>query len=208
MVDVGMATGGYGLANNLGGLASTTGLLGSGKSIDPRKAATSLLQAGAVAASGAATFSATAGPGGAIAAAVLTTVGTGVEGGLNAYDAQKTIARLQEAYRSAKQLNDPEMVEKIEWLMRKQEIKFNKGVANATLVAQSGVVAYKTGKAIYKWAKGTKGVNRAGAAEYFIEKAKGSGQTGMIARMVIQAVVAQSYEQLAKSALSDAFKSG
>jgi hypothetical protein len=209
--------------SNVGGMGSTTGLLkvtrnANGtvtRSIDRRVAATTLLNAGAAAASGAAAFSVAAGPGGAVAGAVLGAVGGAISGGLAAYDAQKTIAsigqlieRAQKPTTVIKPADRAELLEALNYCVRKSAVKRNKGIANATIVGQPATVLYKGAKAVYKFAKGTKGVNREKYAEYLVEKAKSKDEAGNIAREAVRSIMDMNYDQIAKSAVADAMKSG
>jgi hypothetical protein len=207
-IATGSATGS--MIGNAGGLNGTTGLYSTNGGFDKRALANTLLQAGSATAGGFASFGSAASMtgGGAIAGTVIGALAQGLKGGLNAYDAQKAMAALKECALDAKRLHDAELEEKIGWLMQKQQRKFSKGAADASLVAQPGVMLYRAGRAIYKGAKGTKGVNREAAASWFVDAAKAGGQRGMIANKVIQAVVNMEYEKLAKTALADAFKSG
>lgn len=197
-----------------GGMGGTTGVLDWEKTPQyAGKVATTLLSAGAAAASGAAAFSSAAGPGGTIAGVVLGAVGIAVQGGLDAYDTQKAIAMLKKALADAKGLpagtaRKDELVEAIEYCVRKRGVKFNKSVANASIVGQPFNPLYKAGKAIYKKAMGTKGVNRAHYADLVMGLAKEPGKVGEIARLIVQTIVGEQYDNVAKKALETAFKSG
>ncbi len=216
-------SGGGGVASwsaNLGGMSGTTGLLevdeAGKRGINGRVAATTLLSAGAAAAGGAVTFCAAAGPGGAVAGAVLGTVGAAVSGGLAAYDAQKTIAGLKQVETKVDTFlktnpGDADAIalkECITYCVGKSGVKFNKGVANATIAGQPLTALYKTGKAIYKFAKGTKGVNRRANATSVVKLSEKSTVIGGYAREVVKAIIAKDYEKIATDAIADAMKSG
>jgi hypothetical protein len=209
--------------SNVGGMGSTTGLLTMERQPDgtyKRKinkgvAATTLLNAGAAAASGAATFSVAAGPGGAVAGAVLGAVAGAVSGGLAAYDAQKTIASIEQLLERAQNPNAAikpddrvQLVEALQYCIRKTAVKRNKGIANATVVGQPATVLYRGAKAVYKFAKGTKGVNREKYADYLVEKGKSKDVAGNIAREAVASIMKANYDEIAKGAVADAMKSG
>lgn len=210
----GVGTGAYGA--NVGGLADTSGVLEvdeSGKrKINYEGTALSALKVGAAAANGAATFSAAAGPGGGVAAAVFGVVGDALTGGFQAYNAQKCHAALEKAYREAKTLPDgPDkdaLCQCLEGCLAKSAIKFRKGVGKASIAGQPGVALYRAGKAIYKFSRGTKGKGRQNRAETLIRLAKERTHAGLLARFAVTAIVGMQFEKIMTSAVADAMKSG
>ena len=220
-------TGGGGVASwvsNFGAMGGTTGLLNVEKdhqgkvtrSVNSRVAVTTLLGAGAAAASGAAAFSAAAGPGGAIAGAVLGTVSGAITGGLAAYDGQKAIAALTQVHdlllvvlrHEPGNVEAAELEECVRYCLGKNAVKRNKGIANASIVGQPMTALYKAGKAIYKTAQGTKGVNRKKNAEQLLKLAKQNSPIGVQARKVVEIIIMKDYDRIASDAVADAMKSG
>jgi hypothetical protein len=210
-----------------GGLGSTSGLLtvtpdgqgGVRRGVDARVAATTGLTAMAAAASGAAAFSQIAGPGGAVAGTVLGMIGTAVNGGLAAYDAQGTKATLLEiqkyaiaATRTGEKGEDIDAVlEALDFCIHQQGVKFAKGVANTSIVGQPLLIGYKTGRALQKWADGTKGVARDSISRQLVEISKkpdGTASAPGLARRIIAAVVAKNYDSIMQDAVSNAMKTG
>ncbi len=198
-----------------GGLGGTTGLYDSTTGVDWRAAAGTALKVGSACAAGVSTFaSGTTAGGGAVAGAVLGGVADAFAGGLQAYDAQKCRARLQQLYEEAEWRSqnhfpgcDGELVEALGGCIAKQNIKFRTGVGKATIVGQPGVHAYRAGKAVYKGIKGTKGVGRRERAAYLVEKAKEEGTGGTIAREAVRSIMGMQFDQIATSAVAEAMKS-
>nr|WP_315213140.1 hypothetical protein [uncultured Duganella sp.] len=204
-----------------GGLSGTTGLLTVEKdakgnvvrSVDGRVATTTLLTAGAGVAAGMANFSQLAGPAGAVAGTVLGVVATAVTGGLKAYDASKTIAKLETIQTKLKgqpQPLSPDLLlvqDAITYCLAKQNVKFKKGVANAALVGQPVVPLVRAGKAVSKFVQGTKGVHRRNCAGSLVELSeKGSGVASALAKEIIVAIISMNYESIMTNALADAMK--
>jgi hypothetical protein len=214
-----------GWISNLGGLSGSGNNLlsverdGAGavtRSVDRRAAATTALALCASAASGAATFSQAAGP---IAGAVGTAVGmvsTALTGGFTAYDGQKAIAQLKAIQASLSESTSVQwtqdlklVADALDYCISKQTVKRNKGVADATLLGQPVNAIYKGGRAVVKFAKGTKGANRAMTAETLVQIAKKNvGTAPKIARRMIEIIAAQNFESVLTNAVADALKSG
>ncbi|MFK7699316.1 hypothetical protein [Pseudomonas caspiana] len=219
-------SGGFGQAGwvaNVGGLSGTSGLLvvdrdSNGaitRRVERRVAANTAITMCASAASGAATFSQAAGPIGGIVGSAAGMVSTALKGGLAAYDGQKAIAQLKQIQMSLGNLSskgspDLQLVaEALDYCIGKQSLKRNKGLADASIVGQPGNAFYKGGKAIYKFAKGTKGVNRAVVAKALVQIAKkNSGDASVIARRIIEIVAANNFENILTNAVADSLKSG
>jgi hypothetical protein len=215
-----------GWVGTLGGLSNTGGLLNvtydeNGnpiRSIDKRVAATTAITVCAGAANGAAALSQIAGPGGAIAGTALGMITTAVSGGFAAYDAQKAIAQLKlihdEVWAAQTSLkggdNDLyEVSDILGYCIGKQGVKRNKGIANASLVGQPLGGLYKSGKAIDKYIKGTKGQGRTQAAKGLLAIAKkNTGPAAGFARRVIETIAAKNFENILTDAIADAMKSG
>lgn len=202
--------------SNLGGMAGTSGLYSTEGGVDGRQVALTAIRVAGAAAGGMATFGSGATCGaGAIAAGAIGMITTAVQGGFNAYDAQKTIARLTQirdrvanplsARGTAQERSD--LVEILDSCIGKATNKKAYGVANATAVAQVGVAATRTVRAVGKAIRGTKGVGRARRADYLYELAKGGGPLSGLAREAIEAICMANFESFMKTSIADAMKS-
>lgn len=199
--------------SSVGGMAGTSGLYSTDGGVNGRQVALTAIRVCGAAAGGMATFA--SGPtcgAGAIAAGALGMITTAVEGGFSAYDAQKTKATLIELRKKAEvargtQQERDALIEVLDGCIGKATNKFNYGVANATGVAQIGVAATRTGRAIYKAATRQKGVGRARRADYLYELAKGSSSLSVIARKAIEAICMENFEKFMKASIADAMKS-
>lgn len=204
--DEGMASG-AGIATGFG-MSGTSDLYNSEDGLQGRNIGMACLQLGSAAAGGAAAFSSAAGPGGTIAGVVFGVVGEAVGGGLNAYDAQKTIAALKIQHKKANRSNCQELGSIIESCMAKAKGKRAQGVAKATVAGQPGVMAYRTGRAIYKAIRGTKGKGRKERSERLYHFAlNGNPVEKTIAQAVIVAICGDKMDQVLKNSISDAMKS-
>ena len=202
------ATTGFGMA---GSNAPWSSREGGGVNIDARGAATTALKVCSAAMSGMSAFAASssaAGPAGMIAGTALGLISEGLQGGFEAYDAQKTKAELLRCLDAAEAVRDAELANVIEHCMSKSDIKFRAGVSKATLVGQPGAMLYRTGKAIYKTAKGTKGIGRHERATKLIDWAKnGSPSRKNISVRVIRAICQQGFDEMIQTSLESSMKS-
>jgi hypothetical protein len=215
--------GGLMAASSLFGTSSINGVLVNtqnedgtfNREINGRAGAAATISVLAGAATGAAAFSQLAGPGGAVAGAAFNMIGTALTGGLAAYDSQKCMAELR---RLDGMLDLPTLVwtedlvtvaVAIEYCNRKQKVKFNKGLANASVAGQPLVAMYRGGKAAMKWFQGTKGKNREQISRDLVRIAqKNGGAASDIARQVIAAIAAQNFESFIVGSVANAMKSG
>lgn len=196
------------------------GSVGSKQSYDGRAATTSALTIMAGAASGAAALSQVAGPGGAVAAAGLGVMANMAVGGFAMQDSSRCTASLlqiQEKLGAGLAGNtapnmDPDLrmvAEVVEYCLAQQKKKYFKGMANATGAGQPIKTLWNTGVGAYKLYKGTKGLDRAEYSRKIVEIAqKPSGQAPLLARALIQALVAKSYDDIMSDAVATAMKSG
>ncbi|KAB0486899.1 hypothetical protein SAMN04490202_0354 [Pseudomonas reinekei] len=215
--------GGLMAASSLFGTSSINGVLVNtqnddgtfNREINGRAGASAAISVLAGAATGAAAFTQLAGPGGAVAGAAFNMIGTALTGGLAAYDSQKCIAELR---RLDGMLDVPNLhwtedlvtvSMAIEYCIGKQQVKFNKGVSNATGVGQPLVAAYRGGKAVMKWIQGTKGKNRQQISKELVRIAqKNNGIAPEMARQVISAIAAQNFDSFIVDSVANAMKSG
>jgi len=205
-VDAGFQSVG-GMANGFD-LSGTSDIYNSVDGFDGRNVVSTSLQVGSAVANGVSTFASAAGPGGTIAGVVLGAVGEAVSGGLNAYDAQKTIAGLKIERDNAWRENKAELATIIDACINKAKGKKRQGIAKASIIGQPGVMAYRTGRAIYKSFKGTKGVGRTQRATRLYEMAvNGSGPEQKIAQKVIAIICGEQMETVLKNTIAEAMKS-
>ena len=196
------------------------------RTYDKRAMAQGALKVMSSAAAGLATYGsgATCG-GGAIAGAAIGLVATAVDGGFQAYDAQKTRAKLQKlvmqvealsatrankgiAADSAEAMDGWELYQCLCKCVGKSEHKLAYGAGNASIVGQPVVAGIRTGRAIAKFAMGTKGVGRMTRSETLYRLASDQNSVWcQIANDAIGAICAQSFEAFIKSSIADAMKS-
>ncbi len=192
------------------GMNGTSGLYDSTDGFNGRAIGQGALKLGSACASGVSAFASatsTAGPAGAIAGTALGLIGSAVQGGLNVYDAQKTIALLEECRFEAHVLGLQDLEGIIISCMGKAKNKTAYGIANATVIGQPGVMIARTGRAIYKAIKGTKGKGRKQRAAALYDYAKQNDKEGEIARKAIKGICAASFEDFMKGAIANAMKS-
>lgn len=226
-------TGTAGMSSGFG-TAGTTGLLrvqvgADGKahrSIGKREAAQTAFRAMNAAAAGVATYGSGATCGGAaIAGAAVGLVATAVEGGFTAYDAQKTRAKLLRLIdaveaksailgRAGNDASSPEAMDGWELYncllkcVGKTEHKLAYAAGNISVVGQPIVAGVRAGRAIAKFAMGTKGVGRQTRSETLYRLASNTQSPWcQIANDAINAICAQKFEDFVKGALADAMKS-
>lgn len=235
-LDAGLSSGsGYaGKIANGYGFGGTTGLLQNkvgedgavSKTYNKRVAATTALTVMAAAASGAATLAPAAGPGGAVAGTAIGMLATAFQGGFAVADAQKGRAELLRIQREIQgtmgvaavlgamapaALSDPDMqvvAQTLEFCLGQESRKEAKGWANASVIGQPGLVAYKTGRALAKWGSNTKGVARETNSRQIVAVANKDTKAGELARRVIAAVVAKNFDDIMANAVADAMKTG
>lgn len=216
-------TGGLMAVSSLFGTSSINGVLVNTQNEDGtftrefngRASAAATISVLAGAATGAAAFTQLAGPGGAVAGAAFNMIGAALTGGLAAYDSQKCIAELRRIEARIDAVPDPDWTEDLTtvwavvgYCIGKQQVKFRKGVANATGVGQPAVAAYRGGKAMMKWVKGTKGKNRRQVSKDLMFVAqKNGGIAPQLAREVITAIAAQNFDSFLIDSLANAMKS-
>jgi len=210
--------------SSLGGMSGTSGLFetrvaGDGSletAFDGRQVAMTAIRVCSAAAGGLATFA--SGPtcgAGAIAAGAIGMITTAVQGGFNAYDAQKTIAKLTVIRERVANKNSARgsaddraaLLDVLDGCIGKATNKKVYGVTNATGVGQVGVAATRTVRAIYKGVTHQKGTGRARRADALYELAKGSGPLAGIARETIEAICMANFEGFMKKSIADAMKS-
>ncbi len=181
---------------------------------DGRAMTTSALTLLAGAASGAAALSQVAGPGGAVAAAGLGVLANMAMGGFAVQDSRRCAAKLKviEGKLGKMAYTDPDLVvvsEVVDYCLGQQSTKNAKGWLNASGVGQPVKTLYGVGRGAYKLAKGTKGLARAEHARLIVEIAqKPTGQAPALARELIQALVAKSYDDIMADAVANAMKTG
>lgn len=187
---------------------------------DGRAATTAALTIMAGAASGAAALSQVAGPGGAVAAAGLGVMANMAGGGFAIQDSSRCTAKLlaiQEKLGSnlARKMStdkDPDLrmvAEVVEYCLGQQKKKYVKGLANLSAVGQPIKTLWNTGVGAYKLYNKTKGLDRAQYSRKIVEIAqKPSGEAASLARDLIQALVAKSYDDIMSDAVASAMKSG
>ena len=205
------------------GMNNTTGLVTGrldehGKfhqEVNGRNVLTTCLTGMAGAASGVAAFSQVAGPYGALAGAALGVIGAAINGGLAAYDTNKTIARLKEIKAKIPSWSDGDATgdlvvvnQVIDFCLGKMGNKRFRAAATAAVVGQPLVPLYRTVRAGYKIATHTKGLQRATSARDLVEISKKQGRAGDLAREVIGALFARNFEQVMVDTVADAMKSG
>jgi hypothetical protein len=190
------------------------------QSYDGRAMTTSALTIMAGAASGAAALSQVAGPGGAVAAAGLGVLANMAVGGFAIQDSRRCTARLtviQDRLGANLGLRmrteaDPDLrvvAEVVQYCLDQQNKKYFKGIANATGVGQPIKTLWNTGVGAAKLIKGTKGLDRAQYSRKIVEIAqKPSGEAASLARELIAALVAKSYDDIMSDAVANAMKSG
>ncbi len=152
-------------------------------------------------------------PGAGPAGSVISMVGRAIGGGLNAYDAQNTVAELKaiavSLNGSSLSASDKSKLQGcLDHLLAKQGIKFKAGVSNATVIGQPGETIYRAGKAIYKFAKGTKGVHRQESAQALIDMLKSPNADAKgFAERILMAVAKNDFDKMIKATIANVFKS-
>lgn len=216
-----------GFISSVGALGNTADLLvvtpdgegGQHRSMNMRTAATTLLTVMAATASGAAAFSQIAGPGGAAAGTVLGLLGGAVNGGLQVSDAHSTKAKLEQlqtfalACKAAGEQGEDidDVIGVLVFCLGQQATRKWKGIANATMVGQPLLGAYKAMRGAWKWYSKTKGVDRELASKTLVDIARkggGRGSAPAIARGIIATVVQRDYDSIIQGAVANAMKSG
>lgn len=193
------------------GMAGTSGLYSTTGGFEGRAIAGSALQlasgiAGAV--SGFAAAGSAAGPGGAIAGAALGLIAEGMQGGFEAYDAQKTRAKLLNCLERAEAQRIDDLAAVLVSCIAKSTIKLRAGVSKATLVGQPGAMIYRAGKAVYKTAKRTKGVGRKERATQLIAWAKEPKSPRQnIASDAVQAICHANFDAMIQDTVEKGMKS-
>lgn len=181
---------------------------------DGRAMTTSALTIMAGAASGAAALSQVAGPGGAVAAASLGVIANMASGGFAMQDSCRCVSALKEIQKKlgARASGDPDVAivaDVVEYCLGQQSKKFYKGLANLVAVGQPIKTLWNTGVGATKLVKGTKGLARAEYSRKIVEiSQKSAGAAPPLARELIQALVAKSYDDIMSDAVANAMKSG
>ncbi|MFA5985305.1 MAG: hypothetical protein WC782_14915 [Methylococcaceae bacterium] len=136
-----------------------------------------------------------------------------VTNGIAAYDSQKSVAALkqlisQHSLASATGGSErSELYEIVQYCIGKRTSKRDRQIAKAVPVSGFGVSLYQGGKAIYKMAKGTKGVNRQKYADLLYSYAARNDEVGTIAKKIVAIIAGANFEQLLKNSLQSAMKS-
>lgn len=222
VVDV---TGGAYIASG-GGMAGMGGMYSTNGGVNYRAAAQGALRVCSSAAAGLATYGSGATCGGAaIAAGAIGLVATAVEGGFDAYDAQKTRAKLLKLVTEVEaksairgnagvSASSPEAMDGWELYncllkcVGKSEHKLAYAAGNISVVGQPVVAGVRTGRAIAKAVMGKKGVGREARASTLYRLASDkTSEWCRIANDAINAICAQKFDSFIKASIADAMKS-
>ena len=157
------------------------------------------------------------GPWGIVAGTGLGMIAGTILDGVDAHDTQKTVALLKEGRKNLINAHNTDMTDDerasllmvLDLALTKKQRHRNIAIGQAATlqIGRIGTAAYRTGRAIYKSAKGIKGAARDDAAEVLLTLAQRQNDAGKAAREIIGILAKRNFEDLLKHSIKEALRS-